>query len=128
MRTPVAAIEGYLALALNEKVAKIDPKARDYLEKAHTSTQHLGKLFQDLLTAAKSEDGRITSHPVAVEVGQFLQEIVEDIRFTAEKKNMVVEYMIGSGNTAGVSATVPTGPKVIKPLSVLTPTPIAYAK
>jgi len=116
MRTPVAAIEGYLALALNEKVAKIDPKARDYLEKAHTSTQHLGKLFQDLLTAAKSEDGRITSHPVAVEMGQFLQEIVEDIRFTAEKKSMLVEYMIGGGNGGSISATAPTGQKVIKPL------------
>jgi two-component system, OmpR family, sensor histidine kinase VicK len=29
MRTPVAAIEGYLSLALNEKVAHIDAKARD---------------------------------------------------------------------------------------------------
>jgi two-component system, OmpR family, sensor histidine kinase VicK len=30
MRTPVAAIEGYLALALNDKVSKIDDKARSY--------------------------------------------------------------------------------------------------
>lgn len=44
MRTPVAAIEGYLALALNENVSKIDPKARSFLEKAHSSTQHLGQL------------------------------------------------------------------------------------
>ena len=29
MRTPVAAIEGYLALALNEKVSTIDARARD---------------------------------------------------------------------------------------------------
>ncbi len=34
MRTPVAAIEGYLALALNEKVSTIDSKARNFLEKA----------------------------------------------------------------------------------------------
>jgi PAS domain S-box-containing protein len=54
MRTPVAAIEGYLALALNEKVSKIDSKAKGFLEKAHESTQHLGKLFQDLLTSAKA--------------------------------------------------------------------------
>src|SRR5262245_16765313 len=33
MRTPVAAIEGYLALALNEKVSTIDSRARDFLEK-----------------------------------------------------------------------------------------------
>src|SRR3990167_517973 len=64
MRTPVAAIEGYLALAMNDKVSSIDAKAREYLDKAHASTQHLGKLFQDLLTSAKAEDGRLTSHPV----------------------------------------------------------------
>jgi PAS domain S-box-containing protein len=56
MRTPVAAIEGYLSLSLNEKVATIDNRARDFLEKAHSSTQHLGQLFQDLLTSAKAED------------------------------------------------------------------------
>lgn len=116
MRTPVAAIEGYLALALNEKVAKIDIKAREYLEKAHTSTEHLGKLFQDLLTAAKSEDGRITSHPVAVEVGQLLQEIVGEIRFTAEKKNMLVEYLIGSSAGKNISTESSERQKVIKPL------------
>lgn len=115
MRTPVAAIEGYLALALNDKVSKIDSKAREYLEKAHSSTQHLGKLFQDLLTAAKTEDGRITNHPTAVEMGQFLQELVDDVRFTAEKKNMLVEYLIGSTvHTVATSSTA--GQKVIKPL------------
>ncbi len=86
MRTPVAAIEGYLALALNEKVATIDNRARDYLEKAHSSTQHLGQLFQDLLTSAKAEDGRLTSHPGVVELGAYLEQLTSDLRFAAEKK------------------------------------------
>ena len=86
MRTPVAAIEGYLALALNENVSKIDLKARDYLEKAHSSTQHLGQLFQDLLTSAKAEDGRLTSHPIAVEIGGFVEQLAEDLKFGAQKK------------------------------------------
>ncbi len=73
MRTPVAAIEGYLALALNDKVATIDNRARSFLDKAHASTQHLGKLFQDLLTSAKAEDGRLTSHPTVIELGAFLE-------------------------------------------------------
>jgi len=96
MRTPVAAIEGYLALAMNDKVSHIDSKAREYLEKAHISTQHLGQLFQDLLTAAKSEDGRLTSHPVVVEVGGFIEELASDMRFAAEKKGLQMEYVIGS--------------------------------
>jgi PAS domain S-box-containing protein len=93
MRTPVAAIEGYLSLALNEKVSTIDTKARNYLEKAYSSTNHLGQLFQDLLTSAKAEDGRLTSHPVIVEVGQFIEKLAEDLRFSAEKKGLKLELV-----------------------------------
>jgi two-component system sensor histidine kinase VicK len=112
MRTPVAAIEGYLALAMNEKVASIDTKARDYLVKAHTSTQHLGKLFQDLLTSARAEDGRLSNHPVVVEMASYMQQVTEDVKFSAEKKGMLVEFVIGSSNNA--PGTV--GGKVINPL------------
>ncbi len=93
MRTPVAAIEGYLALALNDKVSAIDEKARGFLEKAHASTQHLGKLFSDLLTSAKAEDGRLTSHPIPVEINDFTEKLVEDLRFPAEKKGLKLELV-----------------------------------
>ncbi len=91
MRTPVAAIEGYLSLAMNDKVSTIDEKARGYLDKALSSTHHLGKLFQDLLTSAKAEDGRLTSNPTIVEVGDFVDKLVEDLRFSAEKKGLSLE-------------------------------------
>lgn len=113
MRTPVAAIEGYLALALNDNVTKIDTKARQYLEKAHASTQHLGKLFQDLLTAAKSEDGRLQNHPVVTEFGQFIDQLADDIRFTAEKKGLILEYDDGSGTT---TPNTVAGTQSIRPL------------
>lgn len=112
MRTPVAAIEGYLALALNEKVSKIDPKARNFLEKAHQSTEHLGKLFQDLLTSAKAEDGRLSSHPVAVEFGEFAEKLTQDLRFVAEKKGLAMEFIIGSAAGSGYS----DASRVVKPL------------
>jgi PAS domain S-box-containing protein len=112
MRTPVAAIEGYLALALNNKVATIDNRARDYLEKAHSSTQHLGTLFQDLLTSAKAEDGRMTSHPKVIEIGAFLRQLTEDLRFGAEKRGLHSEFVLGSGKL--IKAT--KGEKEIIPL------------
>jgi PAS domain S-box-containing protein len=96
MRTPVAAIEGYLALALNDKVSKIDDKARSFLEKAHASTEHLGKLFQDLLTSAKAEDGRLTSHPTIVNISDFIVQLVEDLKFSAEKKGLALEMQSSS--------------------------------
>jgi len=107
MRTPVAAIEGYLALALNEKVSKIDEKARSYLEKAHSSTEHLGKLFQDLLTSAKAEDGRLTSHPAAVNVTDFTNQLVEDLRFSAEKKGLLLELQTGTHPLASQKTIAP---------------------
>jgi PAS domain S-box-containing protein len=115
MRTPVAAIEGYLALALNDKVATIDNRARDYLEKAHSSTQHLGELFQDLLTSAKAEDGRLTSHPGVIELGAFLEQLTSDLRLVAEKKALFVEYVFGSSNVVDATGGE-AGEKVIRPL------------
>jgi PAS domain S-box-containing protein len=113
MRTPVAAIEGYLALAMNDKVSKIDSKAREYLEKAHSSTQHLGKLFQDLLTSAKAEDGRLSSHPVVLELGDYLEHLVEDLRFAAQKKGLDMEFILGTNSVGGSSDATQ---KMIRPL------------
>ncbi len=118
MRTPVAAIEGYLALALNENVSQIDARAKEYLEKAHASTQHLGKLFQDLLTSAKAEDGRLTSHPVVTEMNSFLENLVSDLKFSAEKKGLSVEFVHGSANEGRADGTGPQSAigKTIAPL------------
>jgi PAS domain S-box-containing protein len=112
MRTPVAAIEGYLALALNDKVSTIDSKARGFLEKAHESTQHLGQLFQDLLTSAKAEDGRLTNHPGVVEISSFLESLTDGLKFAAQKKNLAVEFVLGApGQVIDAS-----GGNVVKPL------------
>ena len=112
MRTPVAAIEGYLALALNNKVTTIDNRARDYLEKAHSSTQHLGQLFQDLLTSAKAEDGRLSSRPVVVEMGSYLEQLSNDLKFAAEKKGLFTEFVVGSSRNKDASG----GERTVMPL------------
>lgn len=75
MRTPVASIEGYLGLALNPQTATIDERARKYLEAAHTSSQHLGRLFKDLLDVTKLDDGRLRVHLVPVEIVSVVREM-----------------------------------------------------
>lgn len=99
MRTPVAAIEGYLQLSLNEKVSKIDPKAREYLTKALESTHHLGQLFQDLLTSAKAEDGRLVSHPEVIEMGEYIENLSDSFKFSAEKKGLLTNFVFGKSDT-----------------------------
>lgn len=109
MRTPITAIEGYLSLALNDKISKIDDNARKYLEKAHASTQHLGQLFADLLTSSKADDGRLSSNPVVVEVGEILAEVTEAEQFHAKEKNLELKFMVSSNNDVA-------GGKVVRPL------------
>jgi len=92
MRTPVASIEGYLGLALNPNTAQIDEKARDFIEKAHASAQHLGRLFQDLLDVSKAEDGRLSNHPGVVDVIAYVSEVVEGLRPKAQEKSLALLY------------------------------------
>lgn len=92
MRTPVASIEGYLGLALNPHTATIDAKARDFIEKAHASAEHLGRLFQDLLDVSKADDGRLKNVPGVIDVVQFIHDIVQGLAPKAAEKNLVLTY------------------------------------
>lgn len=108
MRTPIAAIEGYLSLALNTKVSTIDNRAKNYLDKAYTSVRHLGQLFQDLLTSSRAEDGRLASYPTVIEVGEILAGVADGAKFNAQKKGLQIKYVVGSNDVRGG--------KVVRPL------------
>lgn len=88
MRTPVAAIEGYLGLALNPATATIDIKAHDYITKAHEAAQHLGRLFQDLLDVTKADDRRLSNNPKVIDVVAFTHDIVKEFRIKAQEKGL----------------------------------------
>ena len=92
MRTPVAAIEGYIGLALNPQTATIDDKARGFLTKAHESAQHLGHLFQDLLDVSKAEDGRLGNNQTPIDVISFVRDIVGGLMATAIGKQLQLVY------------------------------------
>ncbi|MGD8374154.1 MAG: ATP-binding protein [Candidatus Woesebacteria bacterium] len=97
MRTPVAAIEGYLGLAMNPQTATIDDKARTFLEKAHDSTKHLGTLFQDLLTVSRAEDNRLIPHPTVVDITSFMRELTESLTKKAQDKGLFLQFKPGGG-------------------------------
>lgn len=93
MRTPVAAIEGYISLALNPQTATIDDKARSYLQKAHESANHLGELFQDLLDISKAEDGRLGSNPVTIDLLAFLRDVISTVQTSAAASHITLTFV-----------------------------------
>ena len=101
MRTPVASIEGYLGLALNPKTATIDERAKKYLEEAHKSSQHLGKLFRDLLDVTKLDDKRIKAHLLPIEVTSTVRSIAEGQIPKMSEKN--IHFTFGSSSSANMN-------------------------
>lgn len=100
MRTPVASIEGYLGLALNPQTATIDDRARQYLEAAHASSQHLGRLFQDLLDVTKLDDHRAKIHLVPIELTDFAKKMLAGFGPKFNEKQL--NYSFG-GDNAGAN-------------------------
>jgi PAS domain S-box-containing protein len=105
MRTPVAAIEGYISLAMNSNVATIDDRALKFLTKAHETIGHLGELFRDLLSVTKAEEKSLNVKIEAVDINTLLQAAVDDMVFTAEKKKLSVVFQL---STSGGKALAPT--------------------
>lgn len=102
MRTPVASIEGYLGLALNPATAAIDVRARDFINKAHESAQHLGRLFQDLLDVTRADDGRLSNNPKVVDVVAFSHDIIQGLKPRADEKGLRTLFKpLPDGETSG---------------------------
>ena len=100
MRTPVASIEGYLGLALSPTTATIDVRAKEYLDKAHEASQHLGKLFRDLLDTTKLDDGKFTARPSPVEMTPLVKDIADGMAPSIAAKGL--KYIYGDAPTSAI--------------------------
>ncbi|MDO4889520.1 MAG: ATP-binding protein [Candidatus Saccharibacteria bacterium] len=112
MRTPVASIEGYLGLALNPQTATIDERARKYLTEAHDASQHLGRLFRDLLDITKLDDNRVKAHLQPIELTAEVSKMLDDHRQAINEKQQ--KLLFGTRNLSGA-----TGHKTVMPLYVM---------
>ena len=97
----MASIEGYLGLALNPQTATIDERAKKYLTEAHNASQHLGRLFRDLLDVTKLDDNRDKAHLQPAELNEEVQKIVDLHRPAAGEKGL--RFIFGSGEGSGVA-------------------------
>ena len=109
MRTPVAAIEGYISLAMNANVATIDDRALKFLTKAHETIGHLGELFRDLLSVTKAEENSLNAKIEAVDINRLLQAAVDDMVFTAQKKNLTVTFQLSNSGGKTLAPTYYVG-------------------
>lgn len=110
MRTPVASIEGYLGLALNPQTATVDTRAKQYLEEAHKASQHLGRLFKDLLDVTKIDDHRLQPHLVPVDAIEAVKKISDECAKMIPPRKL--KYTFGTNAPSAVADKKHIEPKV----------------
>lgn len=79
-RTPLTAV--LTSVSLLEKYTESDqqPKRQRHLERIRMMVNHLNDILEEFLSVGKLEEGKVEAHPVAVNVNQLLEEIIDEVR------------------------------------------------
>jgi PAS domain S-box-containing protein len=88
LKEPLISIEGYSKILLKDYEASIDPEGHEYLSTVVQSTSRMKSLIDDLLTLSRL--GRVADKLDDVSVGDVVKEILHDLQFTLQERNIAV--------------------------------------
>jgi len=113
--TPVSAIEGYLSMILDEKLAKIeDPKAQRFLDNVYKSSKRLARLIADMLNISRIEEGRLLVEKKDIDLGDLVRQVMDELKFKADEHKQKIIFE----NVAGAKYPTFTDPDKIKEVLV----------
>jgi signal transduction histidine kinase len=88
LRTPLTSIQWSIANLLDGIPEPPAPKIRQYLEGVHDSSQHLGRMIEDLLDVSRIEAGRIEIVLERLDIKDEVKKVLDILKPLAEKKNI----------------------------------------
>jgi len=92
LRTPVAAMKGYLSLILDGIAGPITEKTKDFIQKVVKANQRLIQLVNDLLEVSRSEAGRLTIKVAPVDIVEPIKTVLQELRPLADEKSIKMSY------------------------------------
>jgi signal transduction histidine kinase len=109
LRTPVAAMKGYLELILDGTTGAITPESRAFMEKVLASNQRLIQLVNDLLEVARSQAGRLTIKVAPVDIAPAISSTLDELKSLADEKGVTMSYdtTLPGGSAAVNGAALP---------------------
>jgi PAS domain S-box-containing protein len=90
LRTPLTSISGSLGLLAGQWASKLPESAARLLAIAHTNSQRLVRLINDILDIEKLESGRVVFNSSQVAVRSLVEHAIEDNRGFAESYGVYV--------------------------------------
>ena len=103
MGTPLTALEGYIDLAKGP-TAQIDPKTRDFLEKAYAQVRQMAHLMQDLLNVSRIEDKKVELKKASFEITDLIKSVIEIMKPKADEKKLKLMFSESNINFGGKKA------------------------
>jgi PAS domain S-box-containing protein len=94
LRTPLTAILGFSNVLLQEFFGELNPKQKDYLERIHTSGQHLLDLINDILDLSRLEADRLELDCQTVFVPDICEGVISLIQERAINQGLRLEIDI----------------------------------
>lgn len=86
LNTPVAAIEGYLSMIIDEKMGgEINPKMREYLGNVYISSKRLAAMIKDLLNVSRIESNRIHIIYEEAQIEDTIKQSIAEIKPKADE-------------------------------------------
>lgn len=92
LRTPVAAMKGYLQLILEGTTGAISDGTRSFIEKVIASNQRLIQLVNDLLEVARSQAGRLTIQVTPIDLAPPIVSSLDELKSLADEKSITMAY------------------------------------
>ena len=94
IRTPMNAILGMCHLALK---TELNPKQRNYVEKAHRSAESLLGIINDILDFSKIEAGKLEVERIAFRLEDVFEELANLIGLRAQEKGLELMFDLSAG-------------------------------
>jgi len=86
--TPIAGIQGYMSMILDEGLGKVDTQAKGYLSKANTSANRLSELVKDLLSVSRIESGKMKFEPHELNLEALIHDAIDQVAPNAKTKGL----------------------------------------
>jgi two-component system, OmpR family, sensor kinase len=91
LRTPLAALQGYLETLLLKEHQLTPAERRHYLDIAVRHSTRLGKLVAELFELAKLDAHETRVHPEAFSLAELVQDVVQKFQLLAQKKQQLLQ-------------------------------------
>jgi PAS domain S-box-containing protein len=92
LRTPAAAIRGFISRVLDGDAGEISEKAKDMLESAYEGNMRLIRLVDEFLVVSRLERGKININPKRTFLESLVEIAVKEVADSARDKGLEVEY------------------------------------